>query len=119
VALGQERAREVFVFFQVGIVVARIFLHALPQVLLPGGILVQNSGLGSQPALEDSAEKVLLAFEMAEKGDFVETSSSSDLERGSALNTVPVQGLGRSVQESLACLIGGRRDEPIAYKLRS
>jgi hypothetical protein len=77
------------------------------------------SGLGSQPALEDSAEKVLLAFEMAEKGDFVETSSSSDLERGSALNTVPVQGLGRSVQESLACLIGGRRDEPIAYKLRS
>src|ERR1700726_3196552 len=56
---------------------------------------------------------------MAEKSDFVNTRSPSDLASGSALNTDPVQGLSCSIQESFACSIGGRSDEPFAYKLRS
>ena len=96
----------------------RILLQALPQVHLPGGMFVHNCGLGGQPALEHGAEKLLLAFEMAEKGNFVDAGTSSDLARRSTLNTVPGEGLGRGIQESLARLIGGRRDEPLTNDLR-
>jgi hypothetical protein len=51
---------------------------------------------------------------MAEKGDFVNPGPSSDLARGGALNTAPVQGFSRSIKESLACLIGARRNKPFA-----
>jgi hypothetical protein len=70
------------------------------------------ASLGSRG--ENGAEKLLFAFEMAEKGDFVNPGSSSDLARGGALNTAPVQGFSRSIQESLACFIGARSDEPFA-----
>src|SRR5260370_42345057 len=81
---------------------ARIPLHALPQVLLPGGIFVQNSGLGSPPAMENGAEKLRLAFGMAEMGGFVATTSSSELARRSALNPDPVQRPARCTPQWLA-----------------
>ena len=71
-------------------------------------MFVHDGDFGSQPALEDGAEKLLFAFEMAEKGDFVDARFSSDLARGRALNTVPGEGLGGGIQESFASLICGR-----------
>src|SRR5271165_934560 len=82
-------------------------------------MFVHNCDLGSQPALEHGTEKLLLAFEVAEKGNLVNAGSSSDLARRSALNTDPGEGLGRGIQESLARLIGRRRNEPLAHELRS
>src|ERR1700722_18390491 len=95
------------------IVVAPIFLHPLPQVFFLW-IFLQYRGFRRQPALENGPQKLLFAFEMAEKGDFVNHGSTSHLARGGGANPAPVQGFSCSIKKSLARLIGARRDEPFA-----
>src|SRR4249920_3659290 len=79
-------------------------------------MFVHDGGLGSESTLKDGAEQLLLAFEMAEKSDFIDACFSSDLARGRALNTVPGEALGCGIQESFASLICRRRGQPLAQK---
>src|SRR5258708_34933850 len=73
----------------------------------------------ASPRWRTAQRSCSLLLKWRKRGTSLTPPPSSDLARGSALNTVPVQGLSRSIQESLACLIGGRRHEPPSDKLRS
>ncbi len=66
---------------------AGVFLHASPQVLLPGGVLVHQCYFGGEASFEDCAEELFFAFKMPEESHFIDPGFASDLPGCSALDT--------------------------------
>ena len=87
----------------------RIFFHALPQVLLPGRMLIHHRNLRNEPALKDGAQELFLAFEMPKESDLVDLRFSGDFAGGGTSDAIPGEGFGRRIEEAFTRRIDGRK----------